>query len=173
MLVQVHSNIWDIEADALVVPVNTVGVMGAGLAREAARLIPGLERDYRNYCKFLKPGKMVAWTCPNGRYIVLGATKQHWQQPSQYEWVRLLASEIHHWAVRRSVGSIAMPILGGGLGKLQPSLIENIISDEFALSQVVVYLTDGKDRGKAQPLSAQALAQSHAQPKVGTIPYQN
>lgn len=47
--------------DAVVIPVNCVGAMGAGLAREAARRWPGVEAPYKAACSkgWMAPGELT------------------------------------------------------------------------------------------------------------------
>ena len=46
-----QGNIFDSGADVLTVPVNCVGVMGAGLAKQFKQRFPGLNSDYQAWCE--------------------------------------------------------------------------------------------------------------------------
>ncbi|MEM0244987.1 MAG: macro domain-containing protein [Zestosphaera sp.] len=46
-----NGNIFESDADVLVNSVNTKGVMGAGIAREFAKLFPEMYEDYRKACR--------------------------------------------------------------------------------------------------------------------------
>lgn len=110
------------EFDLRVVPVNCVGVMGAGLAKEAARRFPGLGVAYREACTEgrLEPGGLLELSGWPG--VVLAATKDHFSKPSRGSWVlecaerlaSLLAADGSPAPCRR----VAVPALGCGLGGL-------------------------------------------------------
>ena len=116
------------DADALVVPVNTVGVMGAGLARAFARRYPDLARDYAIQCAqdTLRIGTLFFWRipfrdddpAPRYRCIVCLPTKRDWRQPSQVEFVETglrLFTELYDVF---DIESASFPQLGCGLGGL-------------------------------------------------------
>ena len=123
-------------ASALVNPVNCVGVMGAGLAKQFARRWPAMLNDYKKRCaqRLLQPGKLdlhERHRYPDGTpvMIVNAPTKNHWRDPSRIEWVEgalvELAWRLPIWhQVDKPLGAdtsapmIAMPALGCGLGGL-------------------------------------------------------
>ncbi len=74
--------------DAIVNAVNTVGVMGKGIALQFKRKWPGNARAYEAACKRKEvvPGKMFVFD--NGgllepKFIINFPTKRHWRQPSR------------------------------------------------------------------------------------------
>lgn len=107
-----HGSIFDSTADVLVCPVNCVGVMGKGLAKEFKRRFPIESGEYMTYCdtQSLNPGG-VFFRSP----IWFAATKQHWKRPSKIEWVE---SCLTWMAFYHPETSIAIPQLGCGCGGL-------------------------------------------------------
>ena len=122
----------------LTVSVNTVGIMGKGLASRAKYQFPDVYVVYQDACrkKWLKMGKPYLYkreasfddelidepgnlTTPNGvKWFLLFATKRHWRENSDLkgieEGLRWLAT--NH--IVEGIKSIALPALGCGLGKL-------------------------------------------------------
>ncbi len=134
MIEVVTGNLLDAPVEALVNTVNTVGVMGKGLALEFRQRFPTNFRAYAAACRQgeVQVGRMFVMEmqstrqlfAPGGegaaepRYIINFPTKQHWRDPSRLEYVRnglvALAEEIHS----RQLRSIAIPPLGCGNGGL-------------------------------------------------------
>lgn len=108
-------NIFDSEMEALVNPVNCVGVMGAGLAKQFRERFPENYEIYRSYCnrEILKPGFCFA-VLENGKWIINFPTKNHWKDKSKIEWVE----EGLLFVKNNFPFSIAFPKLGCGLGGL-------------------------------------------------------
>jgi len=114
------SNIFLLDADALVNPVNCVGVMGKGLALEFKKKFPNSYKSYKEKCdfKYMQPGTVLE-TRESGKIIYHLATKDHWRNPSKLIWIKQgiknLVPFLNHG---HSVKSIAIPALGCGLGGL-------------------------------------------------------
>ena len=132
-------DIFESGCQALVCPVNCVGVMGAGLALEFKKRWPSYFRDYKDLCDNVRifPGSVrLHYAIMPGKVIVSFPTKEHWKDKSQL-WVieqglrSLLAAAV---AARVAVlKSIAVPALGCGLGGLKweevKPLIEKYLGD--------------------------------------------
>ena len=114
-------NILKEDAEALVNPVNCVGIMGRGLALQFKKEFPRNFTSYAAACKRneVQPGRMFVFetgqlTSP--RYIINFPTKRHWRGKSRMEDIEAglaaLAEEIRSGSIR----SIAIPPLGCGLG---------------------------------------------------------
>src|SRR5690242_12615580 len=83
-----HGNLLTADVDALVNTVNTVGVMGKGIALQFKRAFPANFRAYRAACERgdVRLGRMfVVDTGALGprRFIVNFPTKKHWRNQSQ------------------------------------------------------------------------------------------
>ena len=122
--IQRSGSLLEADAEALVNPVNTVGVMGQGLALQFMHRFPEMFEDYQNACQkgLLTPGRMHTYETGfprNPRFIINFPTKRHWREPSRIEDVesglRALADEI----CVRGIKSIAVPALGCGNGGLE------------------------------------------------------
>lgn len=119
------------DANVLVCPVNTEGVMGKGLALEFRRRFPQLEREYLKLIasedRTFWPGAFRIVTLANSQTIGLAATKGYWRQPSQIGWIDAILRQVPQWASIRDGGSIAIPALGCGLGGLPWSVIRPLM----------------------------------------------
>jgi len=127
------SNLLDADVEALVNTVNTVGVMGKGLALQFKRRFPSNYEVYAGACRRgeVQVGRMlvvktVRHTAP--RFIINFPTKKHWRDPSRLEYVRAgliaLVSEVK----TRGIRSIAIPPLGCGNGGLAWSEVRPLIN---------------------------------------------
>ena len=130
MITFTTGNIFDADVEALVNPVNCVGVMGAGLAKGFKERWPDYFDDYQAACK--RNAVRLGWVaisdvsdglrCVN--WIVSFPTKQHWRDRSSLGAVAFglgtLAGAIRNWHLVWGVSlrNIAIPALGCGLGGL-------------------------------------------------------
>lgn len=123
MIRYTHGNLLDSQDDALVNPVNTVGVMGKGLALAFRQHFDLNHRLYVAACQTgeVRVGKVFATETGQAsgpRWVVNFPTKQHWRQPSQLRWVTDGLMDLRRFIAQHQVRSIAIPALGAGLGGL-------------------------------------------------------
>ena len=113
-------SIFDTSAQTLVNPVNTVGVMGRGLALQFKQRDPAMFAEYRRACQqgTLVMGRPVLYRSPHGPWVVQFPTKRHWRDPSHLsdiaEGLGFLADHYAAWGIT----SLAIPALGCGLDGL-------------------------------------------------------
>jgi O-acetyl-ADP-ribose deacetylase (regulator of RNase III) len=117
-------------AASLVCPVNTIGVMGAGLAKVFAKRYPDACRLYKRECAAgaMAPGDVLPVLSgsrergpgKHGPLICFVGTKYHWRNPSKIEWVQACATAlvIRARANASTHTSLALPAIGSGLGEL-------------------------------------------------------
>lgn len=112
-----NGSIFDADVEVLVNPVNCVGVMGAGLAKEFKVRYPLHHMEYVRACgiKFIKLGKVYP-TLRANKMIIMFPTKHHWKHRSilqdVIEGCEDLVKVIQHYGIE----SIAIPALGCGFG---------------------------------------------------------
>lgn len=105
-------------AQALVNPVNCVGVTGKGIALDFKKRFPVMFDDYRHRCerKAVKLGEPYLYRDRSGVLIVNFPTKGHWRAVSRLKDVERgldsLVARLAEWKVE----SIALPPLGVGSG---------------------------------------------------------
>ena len=117
-------------ADALVNPVNCVGVMGKGLAAQFKDAHPNAFRAYANACaaRTLRPGVLhVSRTQDNNQYIVHFPTKDHWRDSSRLSDIDTGLVDLVKIIGDLGILSIAVPALGTGLGGLKWADVEPVM----------------------------------------------
>lgn len=115
-------NVLDEDAEALVNTVNTVGVMGRGVALQFKQRFPENFKAYEKACarKEVVPGKMFVFETGGlfPRLIINFPTKRHWRQRSRMEDIDAGLVDLVRVLRERGVTSVAVPPLGCGLGGL-------------------------------------------------------
>lgn len=118
-----QGNLLDAKVEALVNTVNTVGVMGKGIALMFKEAFPSNFREYERACinHEIVVGKMFVTETgklSGPRWIVNFPTKKHWRHPSQMEWIVAGLEDLRSVIRARRIRTIALPPLGSGNGGL-------------------------------------------------------
>ena len=122
------------KAQALVNTVNTVGVMGKGIALHFKEMFPNNFTVYAESCKRreMVPGKMLVVRDSNlalgERLVINFPTKVHWRQPSKYEYIEAGLRDLVRVIKEYGITSIAVPPLGCGNGGLDWALVKEMIN---------------------------------------------
>ena len=115
-------NIFDSGCEALVNPVNCVGVMGKGLALQFKQRFPANFASYAQACRTgeLVPGFVHTFHTglPQPSRIVNFPTKRHWRDPSRLDDIADALHSLNIEVCIERIRSIAIPPLGCGLGGL-------------------------------------------------------
>src|SRR3954463_13057902 len=87
-----QGNLLDADVEAVVNTVNTVGVMGKGIALMFKERFPDNFKAYEAACrqKAVEAGRMFVTesaALSGPRWVINFPTKQHWRSPSKLEWV--------------------------------------------------------------------------------------
>lgn len=141
-----NGDLLSAHADALVNPVNCVGVMGKGLALQFRRAFPNNYVEYKIACSCLQvfPGLMhvtATGRADGPKYIVNFPTKRHWRDSSHIEDIECGLLDLVKVVRRHSIESIAVPALGCGLGGLDWNAVRPMIEKAFsALPDMAVLL---------------------------------
>lgn len=126
-------DLFSVEADAIVNTVNTVGVMGKGVALKMKKLSKNNFDKYVNWCNLKKYGGDVFLTKPNDfdKYIFNVATKGNWRKPSNYTFIESILKKLvwysENKAVKHGIQTVAMPALGCGCGGLDWVVVKALI----------------------------------------------
>ena len=138
MIRYMQGNLLEAKAEALVNTVNTVGVMGKGIALMFKERFAENYRQYAAACKAEKvvTGEMFVTEVrelEGPRWIVNFPTKRHWRSPSQIAWIIDGLNDLRSFIIENQLGSIAIPPLGAGNGGLPwasvREQIEGILGD--------------------------------------------
>ena len=119
MIRYVKGDIFNSQMETIVNPVNCVGVMGKGLAREYKRRYPTLFLSYKSACarKLIIPGRVYV-SRQQDKKVLLFPTKDHWKDPSKYEYIDSGLSYFAKNYKDLNIQSCAFPRIGCGLGGL-------------------------------------------------------
>lgn len=118
----------------LVNTVNTVGVMGKGIALQFKDEFPHNFAVYADACRKgeLYPGKLLIVKDYSPRYgektIVNFPTKVHWRNPSEYEYIEKGLEALRKYLYDEKVESISIPPLGCGNGGLDWARVKPMIA---------------------------------------------
>jgi len=123
MIQYTQGNLLEADVEALVNTVNTVGVMGKGIALMFKDRFPNNMRAYAEACKGkqVQTGKMFVTETgelSGPRWIINFPTKQHWRAKSKMEWVEEGLVDLRRFLLENNVTSVAIPPLGAGNGGL-------------------------------------------------------
>lgn len=154
-----QGNLLEARTEALVNAVNTVGVMGKGIA------LMFKQRFNENFCLYsaackaneVQTGKMFVtpvYELDGPRWIVNFPTKQHWRAKSRMEWVVDGLQDLRRFLVEQQINSIAIPPLGAGNGGLKWAEVREQI--ERALGDLNVDILVFEPEAISNPLSALA-----------------
>lgn len=142
MIQYLNTSIFDSPSRLLVNPVNTVGVMGKGLAAQFARKYPENLEIYKYACKTgdFKIGSLQFYYAPSGITVCNFPTKQHWRNPSKIEYIESGLKSLIEDRHIHIHGDVAIPLLGCGLGSLTWDVVGEIVESYFAGYSGVVYI---------------------------------
>lgn len=139
MIKYVKGDLLESSAQALVNTVNTVGVMGKGIALQFKEAFPNNFNIYRKICKEKKfnIGDLLITKeqnlFGNEKILINFPTKTHWKLPSEYSYIEIGLQKLKDEIIQRDIKSIAIPPLGSHNGGLDwrkvKSLIEKYLND--------------------------------------------
>lgn len=150
MIRYTKGNLLEAPAQALINTVNTVGVMGKGIALQFKEAFPLNFKQYALACKskWLQPGKLLIVkenTLLGERLIINFPTKTEWYLKSKYEYIETGLQALVAELQKGEIKSIAIPPLGCGNGGLRwdkvKELIEKYLSS-FSFIDIFVYEPD-------------------------------
>lgn len=116
----IYCDMFKTFAQTMVNPVNTVGVMGKGLALKFKNTYPKMFEEYKSSCRNgeLKIGKLKLVKVQQNRYVLLFPTKEDWRNPSKLSYIESGLKEFCNTYEQLGITSIAFPKLGCGCGGL-------------------------------------------------------
>jgi O-acetyl-ADP-ribose deacetylase (regulator of RNase III) len=130
-------NLLTANAEALVNTVNTVGIMGKGIALMFKEMFPENFKIYEAACKKgdVKVGHMLVTErnlLGGPKWIINFPTKEHWRNPSKLTWIEEGLRDLVRIVKEKNIRSIALPPLGTGNGRLDWKDVRPKIESAFA-----------------------------------------
>ena len=170
MITFTQGNLLESRAEALVNTVNTVGVMGKGIALMFKEAFPENFKAYEAACKGgeVQLGRMFVTErreLIGPKWIINFPTKKHWRYPSKIEWIDEGLEDLKRIIQKYEIRSIALPPLGSGNGGLDWAAVRPRI--EAALSglagvEVVVFEPTVKYQNVAKREGVEKLTPARA-----------
>lgn len=141
MIKYVHGNIFDSAAQTIVNPVNCVGAMGAGLARQFRERYPDMYAKYREHCLSgqLEPGKLMLYKAAD-HWILNFPTKNDWRDGSDIKYIESGLAKFVATYAAKNITSIAFPRIGCGLGGLDWNVVNAIMNQYLQDLPIEVYV---------------------------------
>jgi hypothetical protein len=170
MMILTQGNLLEARAEALVNTVNTVGIMGKGIALMFKERFPENFEAYEAACEaelmdvgrmFLTPGLELG----GPRWIINFPTKKHWRSPSKLEWIEAGLKDLREVIVKHGIRSLAIPPLGCGDGGLDWSVVRGMIERELADLpgvEILVYEPTSRYQNVAKRHGVQKLTPARA-----------
>ena len=142
-----QGDLLDADVEAVVNAVNTVGVMGKGIALLFKERFP---KNYREYVAASKAGEIqigrmfVSATDENSgpKWVINFPTKRHWRHPTKIEWVREGLVALNKVLRDKHIKSIAIPALGCGNGGLNWTDVRPLIQEylgDLTDIEIIIY----------------------------------
>jgi O-acetyl-ADP-ribose deacetylase (regulator of RNase III) len=127
-----QGNLLEAKVDAVVNTVNTVGVMGKGIALMFKECFPSNFDAYARACKNgdVGIGKMLVTTNREffgPKWIINFPTKTNWRANSRLEWIQQGLEDLVRIIEEKDIRSIAVPPLGCGNGGLDWGEVKPVI----------------------------------------------
>ncbi|MFV2103727.1 macro domain-containing protein [Micromonospora sp. LOL_024] len=136
MIILSRGNLLIADVDALVNTVNTVGVMGKGIALQFKRAYPANYAAYRSACakNEVRLGQMLVFNSARlgpRRFVINFPTKGHWRATSALSDIHVGLADLVRVVRDRQITSIAVPALGCGNGGLDWKQVRPAIEQAF------------------------------------------
>lgn len=134
---EVMGNLLRADTEALVNTVNTVGVMGKGIALQFKKAYPDNFKAYERAVKAgdVQLGRVFVYSTgkltENPKYIINFPTKKHWRSRARLSDIREGLVDLVREVERLNIESIAVPPLGCGLGGLDWADVRPMIVEAF------------------------------------------
>jgi O-acetyl-ADP-ribose deacetylase (regulator of RNase III) len=172
MIHYITGNLLESDAEALVNTVNTVGVMGKGIALQFKNNFPNNFKKYSEACKNkeLKIGQLLITeeNVLSGKKIIINfPTKTNWRLPSEYSYIEAGLEELVKVIEEKHIKSIAIPPLGAGNGGLDWNKVKPILEKYLSQTKAEVFIYEPnatikevlkKERVKLTPARAMLLS---------------
>lgn len=154
-------NLLTADVEALVNTVNTVGVMGKGIALQFKRAYPANYGDYRAACERgeVRLGRVHVFDSHRvglRRYVLNFPTKGHWRSTSSLADIQTGLDDLVRVVTELGIGSVAIPPLGCGNGGLNWDEVRPLIEracERMPDVRAVVYPPDGAPDPAAMPVA--------------------
>ncbi|MDR0603413.1 MAG: macro domain-containing protein [Bacteroidales bacterium] len=146
MIHYITGNILDSDAQALVNTVNTMGIMGKGIALQFKKSFPNNYKAYQDACKRkeVSIGKLFVTKESNlssgEKMIINFPTKDDWRKSSEYSYIEKGLDNLLEIIEDYQIKSIAIPPLGAGNGGLLWEKVKKIIEKKLNTLDIDIFI---------------------------------
>lgn len=143
MLTFLSSSIFESPAQTVVNTVNTVGVMGKGIAKGFKERYPAMFADYKKLCANgeLTIGKLHLWR-GSMKWVLNFPTKTTWRLPSEIDYIEKGLRTFAEQYKTLGITSVSFPPLGCGNGNLDWNDVRPIMERHLNDLDIQVYIHD-------------------------------
>jgi len=119
LITYVKQDLFESPAQVIVNTVNTVGVMGKGIAKRFKDIYPDMFVKYVELCEkdLFNVGQLWLYKTPH-KWVLNFPTKKHWRSSSKIEYVEEGLKKFVETYEEKGITSISFPLLGCGNGGL-------------------------------------------------------
>lgn len=154
MIRYTKGNLLNATTEALVNTVNTMGVMGKGIAMQFKEAYPNNYKVYRDACKAgtFKTGEVLAvqdGSVTSQKWIINFPTKAHWKGNSQYSFIESGLKALKEKLIELDIKSVALPPLGCGNGGLDWDKVKPMIEAELGDLDIEILVFEPNEDIKA------------------------
>lgn len=151
-----NDNLLKSEAEALINTVNTVGVMGKGIALQFREKYPMNYELYRKACqkKDVQIGRMFVTKTErigHPKYIINFPTKVHWKGDSQLDYIERGLDDLIRVIYEYNIQSVAVPPLGCGYGGLDWNVVKPLLLEKLRNVDAEIFLYEPGLRPQEAP----------------------
>lgn len=145
MIIFKKGNLLESDTEALVNTVNTVGVMGKGIALQFKHIYQYNYFLYKKACeqKQVKIGEMFVVkynSLFDNKIIINFPTKTHWKYPSKYSYIERGLISLKKEIIKRNIKSISIPALGCSNGGLDYNKVKPMIEKQLKNLDCLIYI---------------------------------
>jgi O-acetyl-ADP-ribose deacetylase (regulator of RNase III) len=142
MITYVYGDLFQSPAKVLVNTVNTVGVMGKGIAADFKHFYPEMFEQYQRLCEAKQFNIGQLWLYKTShKWILNFPTKIHWRNKSKPEYIEAGLRKFADTYDQRGITSISFPLLGCGNGELDwESEVKPLMEKYLASLPINVYI---------------------------------
>ena len=141
MIEYIEADIFESPAQVIVNTVNTVGVMGKGLALSFKQRYPAMFEKYKDACKkhLLTIGKLMLFYEAD-HWLLMFPTKKDWRNPSKLEYIEKGLMKFISTYDDKNITYVAFPRLGCGNGDLNWNDVKPIMERYLNNLPIDVYI---------------------------------
>ena len=142
MITYVVGDLFTSPAKVLVNTVNTVGVMGKGIAKDFKRIYPEMFKRYQYFCKqgMIDIGKLWLYDEEPPKWILNFPTKKHWRGKSKIDYIEDGLRKFADTYDEKGIESISFPMLGCGNGELVWEEVQPLMEEYLADLPIDTYI---------------------------------